>query len=55
MAVGKPAPTSFAKVGPESTAPGRGPNISLATWCGSSPVAISKPLVAHATRLRALK
>ena len=30
-AVGKPAPTSLAKVGPDSTAPGLAPRISLAT------------------------
>ena len=31
IAVGRPAPTSVAKVGPDSTAPGRSPKISAAT------------------------
>ncbi len=53
MAVGKPSPTSRAKVGPESTAMGTaGPSTSCATWCGSLPVASSKPLLAHAMRAR---
>ncbi len=51
MAVGSPAPTSFAKVGPDNTAPARAPSTSLATWCGSMPVAISNPLVAQAMRV----
>ena len=50
MAVGSPAPTSRANVGPDRTAPGRGPNTSSATSCGNSPLLISKPLLAQAMR-----
>src|SRR6185436_9828363 len=51
IAVGRPWPTSFANVGPESTAIGTpGPSTSLATWCGSLPLDSSKPLLAQATR-----
>src|SRR5258708_143044 len=51
MAVGRPAPTSLAKVGPDNTAPGRLPKTWRAIWCGNRPVAISNPLVAHAMRV----
>src|SRR5688572_28865472 len=51
IAVGRPWPTSFAKVGPDSTATGTaGPSTSWATWWGSLPVESSKPLLAQATR-----
>ena len=49
MAVGRPAPTSRANVGPDSTATRRSPSTSRATWCGSCRLPCSKPLVAHAT------
>ncbi len=50
MAVGSPAPTSRANVGPDSTAMRRpGPSTSRATWCGSFRLPCSKPLVAQAT------
>jgi len=51
IAVGSPAPTSLANVGPDSTAVGLGPRTSRATSCGNSPVDSSKPFVAQATRV----
>ena len=55
MAVGRPAPTSLANVGPDNTAPGLEPKICRATWCGNMPLSASKPLVAQAIRVREFK
>ena len=56
MAVGNPAPTSRAKVGPDSTATARcDPSTSRATWWGSRPVSSSKPLVAQASRMSGVR
>ena len=54
VAVGNPAPTSLAKVGPDNTATAQSaPSVSAATWCGSLPVCSSKPFVAQQTRASA--
>ena len=55
MAVGKPAASSFAKVGPDKTASECDlPKISSATVCNNRPVLRSKPLVAHIIRCSGL-
>ena len=51
IAVGRPAASSLAKVGPEITASGiSSPSASRATSCSRRPVSASRPLVAHTSR-----
>jgi hypothetical protein len=54
IAVGRPAASSLAKVGPEITASGiASPSASRATSCSRRPVSASRPFVAQTTRIRA--